>query len=153
MLRKVASRRLQRPRASVAVLMMPNLGASDCSKRGLRACCEARRPSPVSAPEERRRHPSSWSIHAIGTAAHVELVPQGKWTCASTAQTRTSRFDDALRVLMLRHDHPWPRVQWRDGNSTTAKPHADKHSTNAITAFRSRCQVLQVANARVLCAS
>ena len=133
--RKLASRRLQWPRASVAVLMMPNLGASDCSKRGLRACCEARRLSAVSAPEAPRRHPSSWSIHVIATAAHVELVPH-KWACASTAHRRTSRFDSALRVLMLRHDHPWPRVQWRDGSSTTAKAHADKHITNAITAFQ-----------------
>ena len=116
------------------LLMMPNLGASDCSKRGLRACCEARRPSAVSAPEARRWHPSSWSIHVIATAAHVELVPH-KWACASTAQRRTSYFDSALRVLMLRHDHPWPRVQWRDGSGTT-KAHADKHITNAITAFQ-----------------
>ena len=150
--RKLASRRLQRPRASVAALMMPCLGASDCSKRGLRACYEARRPSAASAPEARRRHPNSWSIHVIETAADVELVPQGKWARASTAQRRTSRFDNALRVLMLRHDHPWPRVQWRDGSSATANAHADKHSTKRtqLLPFRSRCQVLQVANARVV---
>ena len=134
--RESALCRLRRQRTSTDVLIMPILSASDCQNRGVRACCEARRPSAVSAPKTQRGPPSSWIIFMVSAEAPVELLPQAKWVCASTAQKTTSRFDCALRVLMLRHDHPWPRVQRQDGSGTAVKAHADKHGTNEITAFQ-----------------
>ena len=111
--RESALCRLRWQRTSIDVLIMPILSASDCQSQGVRACCEARRPSAASAQKTRRGPPSSWSIYMVSAAAHVELLSQAKWVCASTAQRTTSHFDCALRVLMLRHDHPWPRVQAR----------------------------------------
>ena len=88
--------------------------------------------------------PSSWSTYVVSTAPHVEVVPQAKWACAGTAQRTRNHLDLALRKLMLRHHHAWPRVHYRHGSSATAKAHFGKHNTDDVLPVEvgaKRCKV------------
>ena len=55
----------------------------------------------------------------------------------STTQRRTRRAAStlALRKLMLHHDHPWPRVQQRNGSIATVKTHFTKLAMDSKEAF------------------